>query len=504
MSKHSVYWKRAIEEELEALDKNNTWEFTTLPNNKKAISSKWVFKIKRNPDGSVAKYKAQLCAKGCQQRRGIDYLDIFSPTTRYDTIRVLLAIATERDYEIMLFDIKTAFLYGDLEDDFYLEVPEGVSTNNQNFVCKLKKSLYGLKQAPRSWNHKFDSFLKNFGFIQSAADNCVYCGTVNNTKILLVIYVDDGLIISDSKKIINYVLTEMKKIFEITISEANYFVGLEIIRDRQDKSIFVHQSSYIKQIIKRFGFEDANPIKIPADPNTNLTSEMSNVLDENVVPYRQAVGSLIFAGIVSRPDIMYAVGVVSRFLTKHSLAHWNAVKRIFKYLKTTPHFGTKYKKGDTPLLVGFSDSDFASDIITRRSTTGYVIKIGNGVVTWASQRQHSVSLSTTEAEYVAAAQVTKEILWLQYLLEDIGEELNKPRVLYIDNQSAIKLIRNPEFHKHSKHISIRYHFVREQGRNGEIKPTYLASSEQTADILTKPLPRVSFEKFRWKMGMENC
>ncbi|CAH1109761.1 unnamed protein product [Psylliodes chrysocephalus] len=299
------------------------------------------------------------------------------------------------------------------------------------------------------------------------------------------------------------VLEEMKKTFEMTVSEAGYYVGLNIVRNK-DGSIFIHQSNYIRKIIKRFNLETANPVAIPADPNANLTICDDDSFPLEEVPYREAVGSLMFTAVVSRPDIMYAVGVVSRYVTNYSTIHWNAVKRIIRYLKSTIYYGIKYEcNSNLPILFGYSDSDYAGDADTRLSTTGYLFKIGNGPVSWCSKRQRSVSLSTTEAEYVAASEATKEAIWIQQLLNDIGEKevSNIPIKLFIDNQSAIRLIRNPEFYKRTKHVDIRYHFIRQKYEDGQINPDYVHTNNQIADILTKPLAKEKFRRFLIMMNL---
>lgn len=499
---NSDEWKLAIKSEIEALEKNQTWELTSLPEGKRAISSKWVFKVKRSPDGEISRYKARLCAKGFSQKEGQDYNEIFAPTTRFDSIRVLLSVAAQNNYKMKQFDIKTAFLYGDLKEELYMRLPSGFA-NTERQVCKLKKSLYGLKQAPRCWNSKFDSVLKEFGFKQSEADKCVYNGTVLNYKVLLIIYVDDGLIISEDSHAIEIVLKNLQQNFETTVCDTGYFVGLQI-NQHQDGSIFINQHKYIQQIINRFGQDDSKPISVPADPNTNLAV---NEVDKNCtgeVPYRQAVGSLMFAAIVSRPDISYAVGVVSRYLNTHTTAQWNAVKRIIRYLKGTTDFGITYKKNiENKYPVGYCDSDFASDRETRKSTTGYVFKVSGGPITWSSKRQPSVSLSTTEAEYVAACQSTKEAIWLRQLYSDIGEPIDEPTTIHIDNQSAIKLIHNPEFHSRTKHIDIKYHFVREKYETGLILPKYVPTKQQEADLFTKALPSSRFKELCNLLGVKS-
>ena len=320
-------------------------------------------------------------------------------------------------------------------------------------------------------------------------------------EMFLALYVDDGLILAEDVTALTSFTNELKKAFEVTVSDLGYFVGMEIKHDIENGSIFVHQRNYIKQIISRFNMEDAKTSSTPADPHTHLNLSMNAESKEENIPYRQAVGCLMFTAIVSRPDIMYAVGVVSRYLTKHSTAHWNAVKRIIRYLKATSDLGIEYRKSANPTISGFSDSDYANDLDTRRSTTGYLFQQSGGPVTWNSQRQATVSLSTTEAEYVAASHASKEATWLRHLLQDIGQSAKKPTMIFMDNQSAIRLVHNPKFHKRTKHIDVKYHYIREKYYNGEIDIKYVSTKNQLADILTKPLPKDQFEILRTDIGM---
>lgn len=404
----------------------------------------------------------------------------------------------------MQFDIKTAFLYGELDEDVYMQPPEGTNIN-PNLVCKLKKSLYGLKQAPKCWNKKFDNFLKEFGFEQCKADKCVYSGKINTIKVLLILFVDDGLIISKNKSVLNVVLEKLKGEFEITISELNYFVGLEIKRNRDLKTIFIHQNNYIEQIVERFNLKEAKSASIPADPHTTLTKKNDDEEGSIEFPYREAVGCLIFAAIATRPDISYATAICSRFLENPTNAHCNAVKQIFRYLKNTSNYGIEYngKFEESNKLIGYSDSDFANDPDTRKSISGYVFKINDGAITWSSQRQQIVTLSTTEAEYVAAAHATKEATWLRQMLYDIGEEQETPTTINIDNQSAIRLVKNNEFHKRTKHISVKFHFIREKYENKEITVKYVETDKQVADLMTKALSKSKFNTFRSYLGIKN-
>ncbi|CAK1594594.1 unnamed protein product [Parnassius mnemosyne] len=481
--KNSNKWKEAICEELESLKENKTWKLVNR-NNEKTVTSKWVFCVKRNSDGDIERYKARLCARGFTQTKNVDYKETFSPTTRFDSIRIILSLAARENYELQQFDVKTAFLYGELSEDVYMEVPEGVHAEPRK-ICKLIKSIYGLKQSSRCWNRKFSSFLTTYGFEMCPSDNCIFVGHFNNYKVILILYVDDALLLSKSKSILLHIINDLKQSFKIKEFNLNMFVGMEITKN--DGIITLSQKQYIKQIINRFNMSDANPCSTPADNNVILKKNDS---ESNInFPYREAVGALMFLSTVSRPDISYSLNVVSRYLNNPSKDHVNAVKRIIRYLLKTKDVCITYNCNKE--LVGFSDSDFASDIDSRKSNTGYIFMMNGGPVSWASRKQNTVALSTTESEYMAASEAAKEILWLRQLLIDIDE----PQLvitLCIDNQSAIKLIHNPIYHKRTKHIDIRYNFIREKVEQNVINVQYVKSSNQLADFLTKALPSGKF------------
>lgn len=476
-------WSEAIKEELSAHDENQTWTPVKRAG-QRTLTTKWVFSIKRDVDGKINRYKARLCARGFNQVPGIDYQQIFSPTTRYDSIRIIFSIAAKYNLEIQQFDVKTAFLNGDLEEEIYVEIPDGVLVDKSN-VLKLNRSLYGLKQASRCWNKKFTEFLKSYGFVQSQADYCVYVRNVENIKVILIIYVDDALIISSSKKIIKDIISFLKQAFKIKELNLSYFVGIEVLKF--DNCICLHQREYIEQIVKIFNMSECNPASTPADPNVVI----SKSLEDSTVnfPYREAIGSLLFLCSVSRPDISFAVNMLSRYINNPNQEHVVALKRVIRYLKNTKNVCIRY--GESSDLIGYSDADFAGDVDTRKSTTGYIFLMNGGPVTWLSQKQKTIALSTTEAEFVAASESAKEILWLQQLLMDLGERYDCIE-LYVDNQSAIKLINNPVFHKRTKHIDVKYNFIREKVENGFINISYVSSKNQFADILTKPLHTQSF------------
>lgn len=495
-SADSKKWKTAIQTELESHSQNETWALIEKPQNAKPIGCKWVFRIKDEPAGP--RYKARLCAKGYAQKEGIDFDETFSPTVRYDSIRVLLSIAAQEILEIIQFDVTTAFLYGELKENILMTAPEGLDCK-PNMVCKLIKSLYGLKQAPRCWNTKFSSVLNKFGFKRSNADQCVYIGIIKGFKCYLCLYVDDGLLFCKDKSIMMEVINDLQTNFDLKVYPTlTTFVGMQI--EKQEDCIVVHQRKYIDQLLKKFNMLDANPNSVPADPNVKL--QKADAAPKNSYPYREAVGSLIHAATVSRPDIMFAVSQVSRYLHSYDDSHWNAVKKILKYLKETKSYGLCYLSySDSTDLIGYSDADYANDPVTRRSITGYVFIKNGAAVTWSSQRQQTVALSTTEAEFMAACAATKEAMWLKQLLSDISEFNQQSVCINIDNQSAINVIKNSEFHKRCKHIDIKYNFIKEKYFENIISLNYVHTNDQYADIFTKALPRDKFAYVRNNIGM---
>lgn len=488
-----VFWMDAMKEEMNALRENETWLLVDKPENRKVINNRWVYTKKSNPD-STERFRARLVIKGCSQIPGVDYKETFSPVARYDTVRFLLSIAANNSLCLGQFDIKTAFLYGNLDDDIYMKQPEGFHDGTAK-VCKLLKSLYGLKQAPRCWTEHFSEFIKKFGFSKSSADSCFYIYEKNNEKMFLVIYVDDGLIAASHEQLIDKFFAELRKNFKITCTkEVGNFLGIEICR-LKDGSIFINQGKYIENIVERFNLSDANyastPIEVGWDANDFIKDNCSNI------PYREAVGSLMFVQLVSRPDISFAVNIASRVLDKPTKAHWLLVKRIIRFLKGTADLGLFYKKNDN--FATYSDADFGGDKETRKSTSGMVCMFANAPIVWQSKRQQCVSLSTTEAEYVSAASAAKEIVWIQKLFRDCKIDVNC--MLYVDNMSALKLVKNPEFHQRSKHIDIKYHFVRDLYERGEINVKYVKSEDQIADIFTKAIAKPRYIYLSKKLGL---
>ena len=498
-SDDSALWRVAMETEIAGLHKNNTWSLVERPKDRKAIRCRWTYKIKRNVDGSIERRKGRLVAKGFEQKLGIDYEKTFSPVVKHDSLRCVLAIAAAEDLELMQLDVTTAFLYGELEEELYLEQPQGfVVPGKEDWVYLLHKCLYGLKQSSRVWNKKFDMFLQKFGLVASEADPCVYYLRRGSDVIIVAIWVDDGLIAGSSLELVHTIITYLKEHFDVTSRPADMFVGLHITRDRPKRHLHLSQPTYITRMLSRFGMQDCRPQSVPADPSAKLVPiSVSDAPAGGTYPFKEAVGSLMYAANTTRPDIKYAVGQVAKFAQNPSPAHWSAVKLILSYLKGTIDYGIRFSgSSSSGVLSAYSDADYAGCLQTRRSTTGYVLLLSGGPVAWTSRRQQGVATSTTESEYTAAFEATKETVWVRNLLRHVGTAQSSPTELFCDNQSAIKMVHNPEFHSRTKHIDVHLHFIREKQDDKTIGIQYISTHDQLADIFTKPLSRITFEKLR--------
>lgn len=489
-SSEKEQWIEAMREEYVSLVKNNTWCLVDLPKGETVIDNRWVFKVKVNADDSIDRFKARLVARGFTQVYGINYTETFSPVVRFSSIRTILAVAAKNKMSLRQFDIKTAFLNGDLSETVYMKQPIGFS-DGTNKVCKLSKSLYGLKQASRCWNEKFTHFIKVFKFVQSNADPCVFIRKTNGETIVLAIYVDDGLLAATNESCFRPVIDFLSKHFEVKELEAKCYLGLQIDQ-RIDGSIFISQKSYAKKVIERFGMVDAHPVSTPME-NHHVLQKNDNG-KTTVFPYREAIGSLHFLADKTRPDICFAVNFLSRFMEKPTDEHVAAVKRVIKYLKKTLNVGLFYFSNTTFDVQCYSDADFAGCLDTRRSTTGFCITLGGSLLSWCSERQELVSRSTTESEYIAGSEAIRELIWMKRLLVELIGPFSC--TLYMDNASAVKLVKNPEQHKRTKHIDVRFHFIREKFYAKQFELKQVSSHDQLADIFTKAMPeaRISFLK----------
>ncbi|KAE8692180.1 putative ROP-interactive CRIB motif-containing protein 6 [Hibiscus syriacus] len=441
-SLESDKWKSAMDEEMQSLQKNDTWKLAQLPKGKRAIGCKWVF-VKK--DGSHNKkdvrYKARLVAKGYAQKEGIDYNEVFSPVVKHSSSRILLALVAQLNLELAQLD-----------------------------VCKLNKSLYGLKQSPRQWYKRFDSFMRRQKYTRSKYDHCVYLQKLKDGSfIYLLFYVDDMLIASKSQKEIDKLKAQLNQEFEMKdLGEAKKILGMEISRDRQRGKLCLTQKQYLRKVLQCFSMnENTKHVSIPLASHLKLSSQLSPKTNEErvymaKVPYANAVGSLMYAMVCTRIDISQAVGVVSRYMHNPGEGHWQAVKWFLRYLQQTMDVGLVFEQDEAlgQCMVGYVDSDYAGDLDKRRSTIGYLFTLAKAPVSWKSTLQSTVALSTTEAEYMAVSEA-----------------------------SAIHLAKNQVYHSRTKHIDVRYHFVREIFEEGKILLQKIATSENPADMMTKVTPK---------------
>ena len=492
-------WVKAMDEEIKAIEKNDTWELADLPKGKKTIGVKWVFKKKMNPKGEVERHKARLVVKGYRQKAGIDYDEVFAPVARMETIRLLVSIAAQEEWPIYQMDVKSAFLNGVLKETVFVEQPEGYE-KSPGKVLRLKKALYGLKQAPRAWNERIDNYFKRKGFEQCPSEYALYIKAEEKEKLIVALYVDDLIFMGNSQRLISEFKKDMMREFEMTdLGLMRYFLGIEVKQSKD--GIFISQEKYANDILKRFGMENSNPMATPMEPKAKLSKkDKGETVDESL--YRSLVGSLRYL-TCTRPDISFAVGKISRYMEEPKSSHWKAAKRILRYVKGTADLGMLYPRGTNQFakLAGFSDSDWCGDSDDRRSTTGFVFYFGPTAFTWQSRKQPIVTLSTCEAEYVAASACVNHTIWLRNLLEDLRLVPDEPTEIKVDNKSAIELAKNPVYHERSKHIDVRYHSIREHIKNNEVLVIHVPSQEQAADILTKALPKAAFEEGKRKLGM---
>jgi hypothetical protein len=483
---------------------NKTWDLVELPPGRTAIKGKWVYKYKRN-----GTFKGRWVAKGYSQIYGIDYLDTFAPVAKWDSIRLLLSIGAMEDLEIHQMDVSTAFLNGILNEEIYVEQPEGfIKKGSERLVCRLNKSIYGLKQAPLVWNEHLNKTLLSLNFVRCKDDPCVYIYNDGNNSLIIAIYVDDLLIIGKLLQV-----EELKKTLQSHYKmtdggEISDLLGVQITRDRTKRIINLYQESYILKLLNRFNMDECNSMPTPMSSVDKLSKDLSpktedEKLEMKNIPYREAVGSLMYLMISSRPDIAYAMGAVSRYLDCPGKQHWHAVKRIMRYIKGTSNYCLQLGGTHNEIsILGYTDADYGGDTDTGKSTSGYVFKIGHGVISWMSKKQPTVACSTTEAEYIALWEGAKHTYWLRTLLMELGYLQTKPTIINEDNQGCLTIAKYPKINARTKHINIKFHYIRELIANKDIEVVDCRSEKMLADTMTKPLDKILFQKFRNELGIK--
>jgi len=403
--------------------------------------------------------------------------------------------------EVVSLDVKSAFLNGVLKEEVYVEQPEGFKvTNVGHKVYKLKKALYGLKQAPRAWSSEIDAYLSICKFKRSTSEATLYTRSdLEGNLIIVSIYVDDIVYTGSSERLLSEFKREMMQRYEMSdLGLLHHFLGMEILQT--DQGVFIHQGKYAKSLLSKFGLDDCKPVSIPLATGEKLKKvDESELADEGL--YRRIVGSLLYL-TATRPDLMYAASLLSRFMTGPTKIHMGAAKRILRYIQGTLSYGIEYVRDQSVTLIGFCDADCAGSEDDNRSTSGYAFSFGIGVFSWSSMKQNTVILSTAEAEYVSASEATAQSIWLRFVLDDLGEMQAEATPLFCDNMSAISMARNPIFHQRTRHINRKYHFIREALQEGVINIQFCRSEEQLADIFTKAFLKDRFKHQKLKLGVK--
>ncbi|KAK1609788.1 hypothetical protein QYE76_033461 [Lolium multiflorum] len=510
MSPDSNKWQEAMKSEMGSMYDNKVWTLVDLPDSRKAVENKWIFKRKTDADGNITVYKARLVAKGFRQIQGVDYDETFSPVAKLKSVRILLAIAAFFDYEIWQMDVKTAFLNGDIEEELYMVQPKGfVDPKNADKVCKLQRSIYGLKQASRSWNRRFDKVIKDFGFIQCHGEACIYKKVSGSSVAFLILYVDDILLIGNDIELLSSVKGYLNNSFSMKdLGEASYILGIKIYRDRSRRLIGLSQSTYLDKILKKFRMDESKKGFLPMLPGKVLSKTQGPATAEerermSQIPYASAVGSIMYAMLCTRPDIAHAVSLTSRYQSDPGMEHWTAVKNILKYLKRTKDMFLCYG-GDQELVVtSYTDASWNTDPDDSKSQSGYVFILNGAAVSWASSKQCTVAKSSTESEYIAASEASSEAVWMKRFIIELGvvPSALDPFVIYCDNMGAIANAQEPRSHKRLKHIKLRYHSIREYIEDGEVKICKVHTDLNVADPLTKALPRAKHDQHQNAMGV---
>lgn len=493
-SNNAEEWKCAMQREYDSLVKNQTWELVDKPKNKNIISCKWVFALKRKADGSIEKFKARLVARGCAQKYNVDFKETYAPVVRHSTIRLVLALAANYGLLVNHIDIVAAYLNGDLHNEVYMKQP--VMFEDKKFpekVCKLKRSLYGLKQAGREWNMKVNEILIQIGFQRCKTDNCVYIQRENNNINIIALYVDDLMLACSSKQQMEQIIAKLNQHVELVDRGAiSFYLGMEIERENGSKSISIHQRRYTEELLKQWGMTECKPVSTPMASGTKLEKCGKENCKQlyDVKSYQSLIGGLMYLSVISRPDISHVVSRLAQFSSHPHDDHFVAAKHLLRYLKNIPK-GTLTYSPNNKKLSCFTDSDWGGDINDRKSYSGYVLNFGGSPIAWESKKQNVVSLSSMEAEYIAMCQGAKEVVFQRSLLNEMGfgDNADAATTIYCDNQGAQFLVKNPSVHKRSKHIDIRFHYIREKYLDGAIDIEYVPSSDNAADILTKSLTK---------------
>ena len=500
-------WEDALKLEIQSLNNNGTWQRVRKPPGANVIKCRWVFKVKYNSDGVLDKFKARLVAKGFKQKFMVDYFETYAPVASKESFRVFLSIVAKKNLKMQQYDVPSAYVQANLQEEIYIEMPEKFSGGKNDLgqptgdacsdgrpddVLRLVKGLYGLKQAGRAWYKEVTQTLKKIGLTPTLSDPCVFTCFDGDRMLILLLYVDDIIIAHNWEEKNEEVVNELKRAYNVKeLGEVKHFLGMKI--QRRGDGILVSQEHFVRELLRRFNIEDVPPRHTPLDAQEMFMESSST--DAEGVPYRQIVGALLYVSTCSRPDISFAVGQAAKFASKPKLEHWEQLKKILGYLKATARYGLWFKSNDQDLEV-YSDADWANDTDSRKSISGVLIKSWGCTVSWLSKKQTIVATSTKAAETIAACTALQRADQVKELLQEFRMKSTNGIVVQVDNKPAIQAIQNEKPAAATKHLSIRYHFIKERVQDGDVDLVYVESKNQLADLFTKSLPRPQFERLR--------
>ncbi|CAI5971783.1 unnamed protein product, partial [Closterium sp. NIES-65] len=502
---YSSQWQAAMDAEMASWKSTGTYVDAVPPPGANIVSGMWIFRVKR-PPGSPPVFKARYVARGFSQRQGVDYFQTFSPTPKMTTLRVLLHVAAQRDYELHSLDFSTAFLQGSLHEEIWLRRPPGFTgTFPPGTQWSLRRPVYGLRQAPREWHDTLRTTLAALGFAPSTADPSLFLRTDTSLPpFYILVYVDDLVFATADTAGLAYVKSELLKRHTCTdLGELRSYLGLQITRDRARRTITLTQSHMVQQVLQRFGFTYSSPQATPLPTRHSLSALPSDESVESSGPYAELLGCLMYLMTCTRPDLAYPLSILARYVApgRHRPEHMAAVKRVLRYLCSTSGMGLVLGGRSPVVLTGHADASWADDQATQRSSQGYTFSLGSGSVSWRSTRSSSVLGSSCEAEIYAGAMAAQELRWLTYLLTDLGEPPRSPPVLYVDNKAMLALCREQRLEHRTKHIALRYFLARELQQRGQLRLAYVASEANTADVFTKALAPCDHQRFCTQLGL---
>lgn len=498
---NSPQWKLAMDDEYQALMRNNTWHLVDQHPGQNIVDCKQVYKVKTKADGSVDRYKARLVAKGFKQRYGLDYEDTFSLVVKAATIRLVLSLAVSNHWTIKQLDVQNVFLHGVLEEDVFMRQPLGYTDSwFPNRVCKLDKSLYRLKQAPRARYSWLSTKLQCLGFSASKADTSLFFFHKDDVVMYLLVYVDDIIVVSSSSQAVDALLVALRDDFALKVlGHLHYFLGIEI--SATSGGLLLSQAKYASDLILQAGLKNCKPVPTPLSISEKLVAHDGEALETNMATrYRSLVGGLQYMTL-TRPDIAFAINKVCQYLHTPTTVHYSIVKGILRYVSGTINFCLRIVQSKSTLVSAFSDADWASCSDDRCSTGGFAVFLGENLISWNAHKQATVSRSSTEAEYKALANATAEVIWVQTLLTELGVPHPKATVIWCDNIGATYLTPNPVFHARTKYIEVDYHFVRERVAAKMLDIRIISSSDRVADSFTKSQTLNRLREFRTNLNL---